>query len=109
MQKKYLALCALGTILPNIFVIKESIETQNYLLYARPLDTLSDMFANNVSSAFMVDLLFIVILFLAWSYQQSKAHDIKGLALVWIYTFALGIAGGLPLFLYLRERRISAG
>jgi len=24
--------------------------------------------------------------------------------LTWIYTFALGIAGGLPLFLYFREK-----
>ena len=63
------------------------------------------MFANNISSAFIIDLLFIVFLFLFWSYQEVKKYQIKGMGCVWAYTFALGIAGGLPLFLYVREQR----
>ncbi|MEW7279057.1 DUF2834 domain-containing protein [Aquimarina sp. 2201CG1-2-11] len=107
MKKTYLFLLIIGTILPNIFVIVESIHTGNYLLYTRPMDTFSQMFANNVSSAFVTDLLFIVVLFLIWSYKESKRYQIKSIYWVWIYTFALGIAGGLPLFLYLREQKKS--
>lgn len=108
MKKTYLILTIIGTILPNIFVCIESYDTKNYLLYAKPLETFNGMFANNISSAFMIDLLFIVILFLIWSYKESKTYKIKNIVLIWVYTFAFGIAGGLPLFLYIREgKRIS--
>ena len=108
MKNKYLYLTVVGTILPNIFVTLESFNSGNYLLYADPLATFQGMFANNISAAFVTDLLFIVILFLVWSYQEAKRHKIKNVFGVWIYTFVLGIAGGLPLFLYLREKRIEA-
>ena len=108
MKKTYLVLTVIGTILPNIFVIKESLNSGNYLLYANPIDTFNGMFANNISSAFAIDLLFIVVLFLVWSYRESKRNKMKNIFLVWAYTFAFGIAGGLPLFLYLRERTKEA-
>jgi len=104
MKKTYLLLTIIGTILPNIFVFMESIQSGNYLLYAHPIDTFHGMFANNISAAFVTDLLFIVLLFLAWSYQEAKRYQIKSIYLIWVYTFALGIAGGLPLFLYVREK-----
>lgn len=104
MKTNYIVLTVIGTILPNIFVVQESLESGNYFLYTRPLETIEAMFATNISSAFITDLLFIVILFLIWSYRESKQQGIKHLYLVWIYTFVLGIAGGLPLFLYFREK-----
>lgn len=107
MKKTYLILAIIGTILPNIFVIRESIESGNYLLYTHPIDTFNAMFINNISAAFITDLLFIVVLFLVWSFIESKKCKIKNIFLVWVYTFAFGIAGGLPLFLYLRERNIK--
>ena len=108
MKKTYLLLTIIGTLLPNIFVLKESFSTGNYMLYARPIDTFQGMFANNISSAFMLDLLFIVCLFLVWSYKEAAQYKMKKLPLVWLYTFAFGIAGGLPLFLYLRELKREA-
>lgn len=105
MRPTYLFLTVLGTILPNIFAIKESLATGNILLYTRPVETLQGMFANNICSTFVTDLLFIVVLFLIWSYQEAKTKELKGVGWVWLYTFAFGIAGGLPLFLYLRERQ----
>lgn len=108
MAKKYLTLAIIGTILPNIFVIKESIRSGNILLYAHPIDTFQDMFANNASSAFVTDLLFIVLLFLVWSWYEAQKQGMKNVWLIWIYTFAFGIAGGLPLFLYFREKKMLA-
>jgi len=107
MKKVYLSLAIIGTILPNIFVLSESIESGNYFLYAHPLDTFNGMFANNISAAFITDLLFIVILFLVWTYRESKRYRIKNIVWIWLYTFAFGIAGGLPLFLYFREIRME--
>ncbi len=100
----YLILTVIGTILPNIFVLKETFTSGNIMLYSRPIDTFQSMFATNISSAFITDLLFIVVLFLIWSYRESRKHNIKNTWLVWLYTFAFGIAGGLPLFLYWKER-----
>lgn len=107
MEKKYLLLSITGTVLPNIFVVKESIASGNIMLYAHPLNTFNAMFINNISSAFMIDLLFIVTLFLFWSFYEAKKWKIKNIGWIWIYTFAFGIAGGLPLFLYYREKKIT--
>lgn len=107
MKKTYLFLTVLGTILPNYFVLKESISSGNILLYAHPLDTFEAMFVNNISSAFIMDLLFIVGLFLFWSFKQAKKYKIKHIAWIWVYTFAFGIAGGLPLFLFVRENYVA--
>ncbi len=103
MKKKYLLLTIIGFILPNIFVAKVSIETGNILLWTDIMTTIQQMFANDISTAFMLDLFFIVLLFLIWSYQEAKRHQIKRFWLSWLWTFAFGIASGLPLFLYLRE------
>ena len=106
MKQKYFILTIIGTILPNIFVTMEMMNSGNILLYSDPIATINGMFANFISSAFITDLLFIVILFLIWSFKEAKKYKMKGLVLIWLYTFALGIAGGLPLFLYLREKSI---
>ena len=103
MKRTYLILTIIGTISPNIFVAKESFESGNIMLYADPVGTFNGMFANNISSAFATDLLFVVLLFLVWTYKESKRLNMKNVWIIWIYTFAFGIAGGLPLFLYLRE------
>lgn len=107
MKKNYLILTIVGTILPNIFVMRETFTSGNILLYAHPIDTFKAMFVNNISSAFMMDLLFIVMLFLFWSYRESKRLNMKGMIWFWVYTFAFGIAGGLPLFLYFRENYLT--
>ena len=107
MKRTYLFLTVIGTILPNIFVVMEMLKSGNFLLYRYPIDTFNGMFANYISSAFMVDLLFIVMLFFIWSYQQGKTHQMKNIYWVWFYTMTFGIAGGLPLFLYLREQKIN--
>ena len=97
-------LSIIGFILPNIFVGIESIETGNILLYTNPMATIDGMFANRISSIFIIDLLFTVFVFFLWSYRESKLHGVKNIGMVWILTMLLGLAGGFPLFLYLREK-----
>lgn len=107
MKRTYLLLTIIGTILPNIFVALEGIKSNNYFLYTKPIDTINGMYANHISSAFVTDLLFIVVLFLFWSYKEAKQYRIKNVGIIWAYTFLFGIAGGLPLFLYYREKTIN--
>lgn len=104
MKKVYLILAVIGFVLPNIFVYMESVETGNILLYANPTATIDGMFSNRISTIFMIDLLFAVLVFFIWSYSESKRLGIKKYPLVWILTMLLGLAGGFPLFLYLREK-----
>ena len=106
-QTLYLVLAIIGFILPTIFVIIESLETGNYLLYMDPMATMEGMFANRIAAIFMIDLLFAVVVFFVWSYQEARRYKIGRIWHVWLLTMLLGIAGGLPYFLYLREQKIS--
>ena len=105
MKKTYLILCVIGFILPNIWVTIESYETGNILLYRNPVATFQGMSANRISTIFAIDLLFAVAVFFLWSYHEAKQRHIKHLWIVWTLTMLLGLAGGFPLFLYLRERQ----
>lgn len=108
MKNIYLAMAILGFILPNIFVAKVSLETGNILLWTDIPTTFKSMFANNIAAAFMTDLLYVVLVFLFWSYQEAKEHHISKYWWTWVLTFVFGIAGGFPLFLYLKQQTIEA-
>lgn len=105
MKYFYLTLSILGFITPNILVIKESLETGNWLLWLDPTSTLHGMFANQISGAFIIDLLVVVLVFIIWSYFEAKKYRIKNIALIWLLTLLFGMAGPFPLFLYLREKK----
>ncbi len=105
MKKVYLVLAIIGFILPNYFVMFESIETGNVLLYTNISATIQGMFANRISTIFVIDLLFAVSVFFIWSWVESKRMQIKGIGWVWASTMIFGLAGGFPLFLYLRARQ----
>lgn len=107
MKNLYLVLTILGFIAPNIFVVMVSIETGNVLFYLDPMATIEGMFPNKIATAFMVDLLFIVLVFFIWSYHEAKKYGVPRVWIIWILTMLFGIAGGFPLFLYLREAKRS--
>jgi len=107
MKKIYLTLAIIGFISPSILVSMESLETGNILLYANPIATIEGMFANRISTIFMIDLLFAVFVFFIWSYSEKKKYGIKNVGIVWLLTMLLGLAGGFPLFLYLKEKTIA--
>ena len=88
-------------------VLTESIETGNILLYTNPLATIEGMFANRISTIFMIDLLFAVLVFFIWTYIDGKKYGINRLGLVWLLTLLFGLAGGFPFYLYLKEKTIA--
>ncbi|MBI1305981.1 MAG: DUF2834 domain-containing protein [Bacteroidetes bacterium] len=103
MKKIYLILAIIGFVLPNIFVIRESLLTGNVLLWLDPKSTIKYMFANNVNSTFSIDLLYVVMIFFIWTYQQSVRYRINNVWIVWLTTGLFGLVGSFPLFLYLRD------
>lgn len=107
MKNIYLVTAIVGFVTPNILVALESFETGNILLYANPLATIEGMFTNRISTIFMNDLLFTVPIFFIWSWSEGKKYKIKESRWVWLLTLLFGLAGGFPLFLYLREKTIA--
>ena len=107
MQRTYLILAIMGFIAPNILVAIESFETGNILLWIHPMATVTGMFANRISSAFVIDLLFAVVVFFAWSYFEARRFEIKNIWGVWALTLLFEMAGALPLFLYKREKELK--
>lgn len=100
----YLILALIGFIAPNILVLVESVNTGNILLYTNPIATIDGMFANNISTIFLIDLLFTVLVFFIWTYIDGKKHKVKQISLVWVLTMFFGLAGGFPLYLYFKEK-----
>lgn len=107
MKKIYLILTVFGFVLPNIYVFKVTVESGNVLLYGDLLSTFNSMFYNDITSAFSFDLLFTVFVFMVWSHREAKKVKIKYCWIIWMLTFLFGLAGGFPLFLYLREKKIE--
>ena len=108
MKSIYLLLTVIGFLVPNILVVQESFETGNILLYANPLATLEGMFANRISTIFGIDLLIAVGVFFVWSYVESKKIGFKRIGIIWLLTLLFGLAGGFPLFLYVREKILTS-
>ena len=107
LQKIYLLLAILGFIAPTILVCMETIESGNILLYSNPLTTIEGMFANRISTIFMIDLLFTVLVFFVWTYHDGRKNGVKRIGLVWVLTMLLGLAGGFPFYLYQKEKTIT--
>jgi hypothetical protein len=104
----YLLLAVVGFMAPNIFVAIESVQTGNVLLWLDPAATIRGMFGNRITTAFVVDLLFAVLAFLVWTYFEGKRYSMKNIWKYWLLTLLFGMAGTLPLFLYDREKKLSA-
>lgn len=107
MKNLYLFLTVVGFLSPNVFVLKETIESGNVLLLLDPAATLNGMFGNTISTAFIVDLLAVVFVFFIWTYHEGRKYQIPHVWLIWLLTMLFGMAGTFPLFLYLREKKMN--
>jgi hypothetical protein len=107
MKKIYAILSVIGFIAPNIWVTKVSLATGNVLFWLKPEETFAGMWANDISTAFIVDLLVVVMIFFVWTWNESKRLGMKKPYLIWVLTMLFGMAGTLPLFLYQRTSYID--
>jgi hypothetical protein len=103
MRKLYLLLAIVGFVLPYYFFAS--------FLIANGLNVpllFSQLFANNISTFFAVDLIVSAIVFWAFLYRESQRYHMGH---PWVYivaTLAIGPSFSLPLFLYFRESQIEA-
>ncbi len=99
----YLLLAVVGFIAPYSFFIP-------FLLKYGPDGRifLQQLFSTPISTFFAVDLLLSSLVFLRFSWQESRRYAMPDL---WLYVLALltvGLSFALPLFLYSRQFRIDA-
>jgi hypothetical protein len=99
----YLVSAVLGLFLPYYFLFA--------FLGANGFDIpllIQQLFANQISTFFAVDL--IISIFVFWFYLHHEISKLK-MKNGWVYilaSLAVGLSFALPLFLYFREKRLTA-
>jgi len=103
MRKLYLLLAIVGLVLPYYFFMS--------FLIVNGLDLqlfFSQLFANNISTFFVVDLVITAIVFWVFLYQEAQRWQMGNWWVYIVATLAIGSSFALPLFLYFREKRVEA-
>jgi Terpene cyclase DEP1 len=99
----YLVLVLLGLLIPYYFLFK--------FLGSNGLNIsllVQQLFANNISTFFAVDLVISIIVF--WIYMFAEVNKLQ-MKNSWLYLLAsliVGLSFALPLFLYFRERQLQS-
>src|SRR5687767_2804402 len=107
MQRVYLALAVVGYLAPGIPMLIESTRSGNWLFWLNPRLTTSELFANLTSTAFALDLMAVVVTALIWMTREAHRVGVGRAWRFWVLTLLFGLGGTLPLFLYMRERRLG--
>ena len=103
MQWLFLIVAILGTLLPLSYLIP--------FLLANGLDLrlfLGQLFQNKISAFFGVDVIVSAVALWLFVFSEGRRRRMKHL---WVYLFCallIGVSLALPLFLFFRERKLSA-
>ena len=98
----YLVLCVLGVVLPYWqFVPWVLANGLNMPLFFRQL------FANRIGGFFAMDVLVSAVALLVFTRREVSRLGVRRRWLPLIAVLTVGVALGLPLFLYLRERTLE--
>ena len=96
----YLLLCVAGTLLPYSqfvpFVLEHGIDPQLFI---------GQLFANQISRFFALDVIVSSVVLWTLVVLESRRARIDHLWAPIVASLTVGVSLGLPLFLYLRERR----
>jgi hypothetical protein len=101
-QYLYLALCVLGVILPYSQLLP--------FLREHGFDLrllVEQLFANRISGFFGLDVIVSSVVLWVFVLTDGRRLQMKHLWAPIVGNLAVGVSLGLPLFLYMRERRVS--
>jgi hypothetical protein len=99
----YLALCVPGTVLPySLFIPFLREHGLSFRLIFQQL------FSNWVSGSFGMDVIVSSIVLWVFVFIEGRRAGVKHLWAPIVANLAVGLSLGLPLFLYMRERRLEA-
>ena len=99
----YLALCVVGAIVPYAIFLPWTFE---HGVDARLI--LRDLFVNRVSASFAADVILSSVAFWALVVIEGGRAAMRRLWLPVAANVIVGLSLGLPLFLYMRERRLDS-
>ena len=99
-QYLYLLLCVLGAVLPySQFIPFLREHGLNVPLFV------DQLFANRISGFFGLDVLISSAVLWAFVLTEGRRKQMKHLWVYLLCNLTVGVSLGLPLFLYMRERR----
>ena len=107
MARVYLVLAIVGFVVPNTLTLMESVETGNILFWTDPARTTSQLFANRTSAASGLDLFATAVSALVWMTHEARRVGVTKVWRFWVLALLFGLGGVLPLFFYVRERRLD--
>jgi hypothetical protein len=98
MLKNFYLVCAIiGTLIPWVFFGRFfAAEGINIPLFIQGL------FANGAAGGFVADVLISIIVFLVWSYDDSRKLGVRHWWVILPATFFVGLSLAFPLYLYMR-------
>jgi formate hydrogenlyase subunit 3/multisubunit Na+/H+ antiporter MnhD subunit len=97
MRRVYLILSIAGFVLPYYFLVTFLLENGFDLGLI-----LDQLFANRISTFFAVDLILTAIVFLIYSYTETRTLKVKNWSHYLLATLLIGPSFALPFFLYNR-------
>jgi len=102
MKNLYLALAIIGTVLPYSqfipFVREHGLDARLFV---------EQLFATRIGGFFGMDVIVSSLVLWVFVFAEGRRLGIRHLWAPIVANFAVGVSLGLPLFLYLRERRLQ--
>ena len=98
----YLLCCILGFVIPYVPFVRWLAENG-----FQPTLFVQQMFANRVSTFFVLDVLISAVVLLRFAAGEGRRLGMKNRWLVLLSVLLVGVSLGLPLFLYMRERHLE--
>src|SRR5688500_12908975 len=99
----FLALALVGLLIPYYFFFEFLSENGfNIALLV------GQLFANNISAFFAVDLIISIIVFWFYMFAEANKLQMKNWWLYLLASLAVGLSFALPLFLYFRECKLQS-
>ncbi len=103
LRHAYLGLCLAGIVLPYLALVPWLVEHGLDL----PL-FYQELFATRIGAFFGLDVFVSAIVLLVFCFAEGRQMAIPHLWLPVLATLVVGVSLGLPLFLYLRQRKLDA-
>lgn len=107
-ERVYLVLAVAGFAITGGYTVWQSVLTGNVLFWTDPARTAAELLVNGTSTAFALDLTLVALVVFIWMWHEARDHGIPAVWRFWLLALLFGLAGPLPLFLYVRERRRRA-
>ncbi len=98
----FLILCVLGALLPlsqfASWVFENGIDVSLFF---------QDLFSTKIGGFFAMDVIVSVVVLFVFIFAEGRRLEIPNLWLPVVATLSVGVSLGLPLFLYMRQRKIE--